>query len=493
MSEHEFDLALLREVRDIGVTQPDAQRLSVAVAAAVAREAAGVGRRRWAWRLPRLGGPGLLVPSVGVAVAIAVAVVAFVGLGSHNGATFSGGQAQGLLDRLSVLRRPQTPADRLPSPLHLNRNDGNGQIVHSLTRLVASPPGARMYLVVTRPPSGDGPPIWSPKLGDQVSIITLTPDGKVETPGQPAVDLSDGLEVQDVVNSVGGRGRVVRGDRPSASSRRARVLYRVGVVPDGVARATWRYRVMRLVRGFAEPTARTVIVHPRIVGNIAYAPGARQLEQLVGVNWYAADGSRIATSATALRHAVVHRQELIRLRSLREVEHNTYHANPKLLGAFAVFGVTSPTGVVLSDGVRVSDPPIDSLPFTILNWLEPNDTVTEPDPHAVRQITMPSGIQFYVIAGARGLCAGGVDHGDDASGNPALAGLSGGGGEGCSGNIADALKNGIGFTSSDAGGSTTYTVRPIGHPYVTIGRGVSRHTLAPADGVYATHEPIQAR
>ena len=190
---------------------------------------------------------------------------------------------------------------------------------------------------------------------------------------------------------------------------------------------------------------------------------------------------------------MIHRQAIVRLRALHEVEQNTYHANPQVLGAFAVFDVKSATGVVLSDGVTVSKPPITSLPFAILNWLEPNDTVTEPDPRAVRRITMPSGIQFYVIAGARGLCVAGVDRGDNPTENPALKGLGGGGGEGCSGNITNALKQGTGVTSSDAAGSTTYTVRPAAHPYLTIGRGGTRHTFAPPDGVYAIHTPITAR
>jgi hypothetical protein len=493
MSEHDFDLALLREVRDIGVTPPDAQRLRVAVAAAVAHEAAGGARRRSVWRLRRLGDARVLVPAVGVAVAVAVAVLALVGLGSRTGTTFSAAQAGGLLDRLSVLRRPQTPADRLPSRLHLKFAGGNGQIIPGLTRLVATLPGARVYLVVTRPPSGNGPPTWSSTFGDLVAILTVTAGGAVETPGQPAADLSNGLEIQAVTNGVDRRGHVLRPGHRSASLPGARVLYRIGIVPDGVARAAWRHRVMHLVRGFLEPTARTVIVHPQIVGNIAYAPGGQQLEQLAGVDWYATDRSRIPTSVAALRRAVIHRQAVLRLRALHQVQHNTYHANPQLLGAFAVFDVNSATGVVLSDGVAVSKPPIKSLPFAILNLLEPNDTVTEPDPQAVRQITMPSGIQFYVIAGARGLCVAGIARGDNPSGNPAFAGLSSGGGEGCSGNITNALKQGTGIISSDAAGSTTYTVRPAAHPYVTIGRGRSRHTFAPPDGVYAIHTPITAR
>jgi len=51
--------------------------------------------------------------------------------------------AQGLVSRLSVLRRSQTSADLLPSPLHwVLRAPENGPIIPALTRLVATPPGA---------------------------------------------------------------------------------------------------------------------------------------------------------------------------------------------------------------------------------------------------------------------------------------------------------------------------------------------------------------
>ena len=265
-------------------------------------------------------------------------------------------------------------------------------------------------------------------------------------------------------------------------------VYQVGVVPDGVARATWTYRVLRLVDRFATPTGRTITVHPQITGNVAYSPQPSQPRQLVAVHWYAADGSRVPTSAHALVLATQHRQAVLRARALTAVEHSTYRADPRLLSAFAVFSVTSPVGVRLSNGVRISDPPLTSLPFGILNWLEPNDTVTKPDPHATREITMPSGIRFYVIAGQRGLCAGDVDSEPAAFGNPALAGFASGGGEGCAPSIASALARGTGVSSTDANGSTIIMVTPKAHPVLTIRTGAHSHRrVRPPFGVYATH------
>lgn len=483
MSEQDWQIELLRSVRDVGVTPPDLHALHHGVASAVARESErGSGSAR---RGARALAPRILVPGIAVAVAIAVVVVAFAGLRSSAPDRTSGSPTQGLIARLAVLRRPQTSADHLPSPLHLRSTSGNGPIIPSLTRLVATPPGARIYLVVTRaparPPGGAGLQIWNPKLGDRVAIVTVTGAGASETVGQPAVDLSDGLELENA-GDVGVR----------AGRRGGRTIYQVAVLPDGVAHAIWTYRVLRLVDQFATPSTRTVVVQPEVSGNVAYSPVPSQLRQLVAVQWYTADGSQVPTSTRALVQATQHSQAVLRAQALKAVEHSTYRADPRLLSAFAVFSVTSPVGVHLADGVTISDPPLTSLPYDILNWLEPNDTVTEPDPHATREITMPSGIRFFVIAGERGLCAGSVDPGPATFGNPALARFANGGGEGCAPSIASALARGTGVSSTNANGSTIIMVTPKAHPWLTIRTGTHTHrTVRPPFGVYATHVPFR--
>lgn len=477
MSEQDWPVELLRSLRDVGVTPPDLRAVRHGVASAVARESGAGGDRRG--RRLRAVAARVLVPGIAVAVAVAVVVVAFAGLRSSAPDRSSGSPTRDLIARLAVLRRPQSAADRLPSPLHLRGPGGNGPIIPSLSRLVATPPGARIYLVVTRPPGG-GLQTWSSRQGDQAAIVTVTRSGASETVGQPAIDLSDGLELENA------------GDVGIRAGHRGHTIYRVGVIPDGVVRATWTYRVLRLVDQFATPTRRTVVVHPHVTGNVAYSPVPSQPRQLVAVDWYAADGSRLPTSARALVQATEHRQAVLRAQALKAVEHSTYRADPRLLQAFAVFGVTSPVGVRLANGVTISDPPLSSLPFGILNWLEPNDTVTEPDPHATREITMPSGTRFFVIAGRRGLCAGTVDSGPLTFGNPALAGFATGGGEGCAPSIASALARGTGISSTNATGSTIIRVTPKAHPSLTIPTGAHSHrTVRPPFGVYATHVPFR--
>lgn len=473
MPEPDFEMDVVRGLRDIGVTPPDSVQLHHRVASAVAREIEGGGRR---WRA--LAGRAL-VPSIAVVVAVAVIAVALSGPKSQAPDRPSTAPAAGLVARLAVLRRPQAPDDRLPSPLHLRAPSGNGPIVPSLTRLVATPPGVRLYLVVTRPSaprSGTGrSALWSPQLGDQVAIVAVTKAGATETLGRPAADLSDGLELEDV--------GYVGPDRRAGGS-----TYAVTVVPDGVARATWTYRVLRIVDEFTVPTRRTIRVHPQIAHNVAYRAASVRPRQLLAAQWYAADGRRLPTSTRALVRAARQRQERLRAQALAAAEHNTDHADPRLLAGFAVFGVTSRAGIRLANGVRIANPPLSSLPEGILSELGPGDTVAEPDPHAVRQVTMPSGIRFWVIAGRRGLCVAEIDRPTPPVGNPALAGLNGGGsGEGCTSSITSALARGSGVSSSDAGGSVIYMVAPKAHPSIRIQTGPHSHrTVRPPFGVYAT-------
>jgi hypothetical protein len=83
-----------------------------------------------------------------------------------------------LIAQLAVLQRPQTPADVLPSGRKLPAR-GQGTIIPALTRLVATPAGASLYLAVFTPPRGSLP-LWSPSLGDQVSLVSVTGTCQVE-------------------------------------------------------------------------------------------------------------------------------------------------------------------------------------------------------------------------------------------------------------------------------------------------------------------------
>ena len=65
--------------------------------------------------------------------------------------------------------------------------------------------------------------MWSPSLGDQVSLVSVTAQGAELTEPVPAVDLTDGSSV------------AVIGASPGYPHQLAPDYY-VGIVPDGVAR-----------------------------------------------------------------------------------------------------------------------------------------------------------------------------------------------------------------------------------------------------------------
>ncbi len=163
--------------------------------------------------------PGrVLIKRLAVAVAgaglLGAALSGIPGLAGTSDATTSSGPSAALIARLAVLQRPQTPADLLPAGLKLPKL-GQGTIVPALTRLVATPSGASVYLAVFTPAVGSRP-LWSPRLGDQVSLVSVTDQGAELTAPVPAVDLTDS-------NNVGIVGP--RSNQPGAD-------YYAGIVPD---------------------------------------------------------------------------------------------------------------------------------------------------------------------------------------------------------------------------------------------------------------------
>lgn len=177
-----------------------------------------------------------------------------------------------LTGRLSVLQRPQTPADELPSGLRLPRL-GQGVLIPALTRLVGTPAGADLYLAVFTAARGK-PPFWSRSLGDQVSLISVVGQRVALTEPVPAVDLADGSHVAIV----------------GSSSQ-----YYVGIVPDGVARVAW---TLAKVQG-----KHRYVVNAQAANNVVVVPFHSRTPFLLRATWYSADGTVIPTSDDALRHA----------------------------------------------------------------------------------------------------------------------------------------------------------------------------------------------
>jgi hypothetical protein len=371
----------------------------------------------------------------------------------------SSGPSAALTARLAVLQRPQTPADVLPSGLKLPTR-GQGTIIPALTRLVATPAGASVYLAVFTPARGSLP-LWSPSLGDQVSLVSVTARGAELTEPVPAVDLSNGNDV----GIVGAGSRYPYQLAPD---------YYVGIVPDGVARVAWTFANLQGKHPY--------LVNAQAANNVVVAPFHSGTPFLLRVTWYTADGAVVPTSDAAALHAIAARQSIERERIIRQDARIRYRPASALLAAFAVFNVTSRTGVTVA-GLTISHPALSSLPLAILSiTAHAGNPRFDPelDPKDIRQATTRSGVSTWIIPGARSLCVAEVDK----PRFPLFAGT--GAGMGCSRDVASAVSDGSGVSSGYPGGITWhYGVLPNTKPTLTIRTGPHSHkTIHPPDGVY---------
>ena len=146
----------------------------------------------------------------------------------------------------------------------------HGVIIPTLTRLVAQPAGASVYLAVSTPLAGS-PPLWSPKLGRS---------GRDRDGDEHRRD-------RDVHRS-GGRPdkRVHRGGRRGcAGSVKPGTdrVYEAGIVPDGVARVRWTFANATAVRGRCRP----VVVTTRAPGPAAVAASPKPSSDGAGVGFAA--------------------------------------------------------------------------------------------------------------------------------------------------------------------------------------------------------------
>jgi hypothetical protein len=452
-------LAALYAIRDLGREQPVADELAERVGQTLAGE---IARERMAGRPTRVGRRWWRSGGLVVVLSMLVTVVVVVGLFAllHDGSSSGAASAKSLIARLAVLRRPQTAADVLPARpklVHLH-----GTIIPSLTRLVASPPGARLYLVVSTPdrePNG----LWDPKLGDQVSIATVTAHNATDSPPLPAAGLRDAHEVFP-----GGRlpaGPVARSQRLGGSA-----AYEVSVIPDGVARVRWTF-----YRGAGKPLHSVLA---RVGDNVAYAPYGPAGGIPLSGRWYAADGTVIPTSGSALRQAEARQEAAMKAAAIRQYAHYSYRAPASLLAAFAVFSITSRTPVHTASGVTISRPALSSLPFAVVNFADPRQP-PRLDPGEIRQVTVPSGLTLWVIPGEQGLCVAAISP-------PLVPGTGGGGGEGCTPDLTRAEQSGSGLTSGGAGRpQTTYQVLPKSRPTLRIRTALHTfRTIRPPYGVY---------
>ena len=406
--------------------------------------------------------PGALAVASSVAVVLAVGAIALLVHGRGTVAGRGGGGAQQLISRLAVLRRPQTPADMLPSRLHIaSPLTPQGRIIRQLTRLVRTLPDARLYLVVT---TWSPDSLWSPQLGDQVSIVELSDGHATQTVPIPAADLSNANEVSEITPT-------------GLGAQPQRGAYWVGIVPDGVARARWRF-----ANELTEPGP---VVDATVAGNVALS-AARSGASPVPLRaaWFAPDGQRVATSNQALLAAQAARQASQKAKLIRTVEEHPYYANPSLLAAFSVFAVTSRAGVKTAAGDIISHPPLSALPLDILQgWAGAGQRPQfDLDFTQVRKVITPSGATVYVIPGQRALC---LVTGDSSS--PFPDGFLSGGGGGTCNLLPQVRSRGLFMTGGSLGVSRTYRLLPKTVHTITVrnSRGIPT-TIPVPDGIYVS-------
>jgi hypothetical protein len=388
----------------------------------------------------------LLMAAAGIGLALIVGVTS----GTARAASTT---SDALLSKLAVLRRPQVASDVLPAGLRISGQQGT--IIGRLSRLVAVEPNARLFMVVSTPAGGD-PPLWSPKLGDQVAIIAVTSHGAIEDQPVPALDLTDA----DQVGYVG--------------APRTGPGYRVAVVPDGVARVRW---ALASVSGKVQSR-----VSVAVANNLAVTPLRPRTGLLLQGRWYAADGSRIPTSGRALHQAIAAHDGVLKQRLIRYAARHAHRAAPALLNDFAIFAIHGRTGVSTSAGLTISHPRLSDVPLGILQIASPTQTA-HLDLTQIRAIQSRSGSRFWVIPGARGLCLAVLGQ----SRLP-IESFGPGSADDCSPNVASATLHGTGLSSGNPGGITiTWGVLPDAHPTTTIRTGPHTHrTIHPPDGVYIT-------
>lgn len=463
MQSHREDEILTAAFAPIASLEPTAAE----VAAVVRRSQTNAPLRGRIWRL-RISG-GALVAGFGVMVAIAVAGLALT-LGGRRtqpaGHAATAPDAQSLIAKLGVLRRPQTSADRLPEQLRFQGRSGPGRlIIPSLTRLVATTPAGRVFLVVIKPGAiGNGDqPLFSPAFGYEVSLIGVSSSGSAFMRAPvPAAVLSDPRLVLPVV--IG------------------HTRYLSEILPDGVARVRWLS---------PRPSPSAILATPPVANNVAVLTITPSLAAARAL-WYGADSHPIATSKRQLnavlqsaRARATARQARVQAANLAAAERSTVRAPSVLLQRFALF---SPSAIgVHASGIQISHPTIRSLPPNIIAITSGGPGPGQLDLHQIREISTSAGARVWVVPGTNGLCMFTINPPRLQPGSTFGGGIDSGGQGSCPPSLSSSLTHGA---SSDAylpnGTKILIGALPIGTSNRRIIRKDGTTTpLSLTDGVYA--------
>ncbi len=101
------------------------------------------------------------------------------------------------------------------------------------------------------------------------------------------------------------------------------------------------------------------IVNATAANNVVVAPFHSGTPFVRHATWYAADGAVVPTSDRALLHAIAAKQSIERKRVIRQDARIRYRPPSALLAAFAVFDVSSRTGVKVG-GLTIYAPSLSS-------------------------------------------------------------------------------------------------------------------------------------
>jgi hypothetical protein len=433
----------LRALGDLGLDELrlDAVRECIHDELTQATEARRSSRPGWRTR-------GALVSAICVVVAIAVVAGALVLVsGGHREQPARPPGASRLIARLAVLRRPQTPADRLPADVAVIRGL-TGTIQPRLTRLVARRPGIRLYLVVSTPARQPGGLDWPASLGDQVSLIAVRGHTGQQSPPVPAADLDNATQLITLLPRVGGIGPVQ-------------------IVPDGVARVHWTYP--------GRPHGPHHTPHmTTVTNNLANTPPPRGT--LPHATWLRADGTVVPTS-----DALEQRMQAATIAHDLAQTHN--HSPAALLNGFAVFAEHT----LARGGITVTRPHLQKMPLPILGFIQGFRDQDSVDVAHMRVITFPSGRRMWVLpmvdamAVVRLAAPGGPPANDVFIGQPAVL-------VAIRESAAAALAHGVELAGADAKGlagtDVAFGVLPRGRPTVRVPTATGERTIRPPLGAF---------
>jgi hypothetical protein len=267
-----------------------------------------------------------------------------------------------LTAELAVLRRPQSAADRALEHAAIANVPPPAQRIPSLTRLVASTAGIKIYLVVNKA----GSDAQSPALGAQATIVTVTRHGAAEGPGFPAEAIRHGAG-RFLPVPLAGPGRVVSG---------------IQIVPDDVASAQVHFN----------RNGGVSYIRPK--SNVLLVPPIDRYGKVIRIEWLNRRGEIVSSAEPAPPETLAQLMSGQSDTLIGEYQQRPHPAAPGLLEDFPTFA----HGAYRSATLTVATPTLAELPQLLLGLHR------EPDLNGIRHVTTPSGVDLWFIPARHTAC-----------------------------------------------------------------------------------------